>query len=102
MTQADDHLRGLFALDAPGARDAAFSTAVMERVMRRRFQEDVALLCGTSVLGAGGLWALWPVLQPLLMSLSQGLAPITGALVVAFCFQSILSGRPGSAVALES
>ena len=102
MTQADDHLRGLFALDAPDARDAAFSTAVMEKVMRRHFQEDVALLCGASVLFAGALWALWPVLQPVLRSLSLGLAPIAGALVVAFCFQSILSGRPGSAVALES
>ena len=102
MMQADDHLRGLFALDTPGARDAAFSTAVMERVMRRHFQEDVALLCGASVLFAGALWALWPVLQPVLLSLSQGLAPLAGALVVAFGIQVIVSGQPGSEVGLES
>ena len=57
MTQADDRLKALFALDEPPARDPAFSTAVMEQVMRRRFQEDVALLCGVSVVGGGGALA---------------------------------------------
>ncbi|WP_309606510.1 hypothetical protein [Phenylobacterium sp.] len=102
MTQADDHLRGLFASDAPDARDLTFSTAVMERVMRRRFQEDVALLSGASVLGAGALWVLWPVLQPVLVSLSQGFAPLVSALAVVLCIQIILNGRPVSATGLES
>ncbi len=102
MTHADDRLRGLFASDAPNARDAVFSTAVMEGVMLRRFQEDVALLCGASVLAAGALWALWPVLQPVLVSLSQGLAPLAGAMTVAFCIQQIASGQPASVADLES
>src|SRR5258708_3820201 len=72
MTQAADRLKALFAADEPPARAPGFSMAVMERLMRRRFQEDVAILCGVSVAGGAVLWPLWPVLQPTLVTLSQG------------------------------
>lgn len=102
MTQADDRLKALFSLDEPPARDPVFSTAVMEKVMRRRFQEDVALLCGLSVVGGGAFWLLWPTLQPVLVSLSQGLAPALGAIALAACALVILGGRPASVLGLGS
>jgi hypothetical protein len=101
MTQADDRLKALFAQDEPAARDAAFSMAVMEKVMRRRFQEDVAILCGVSIAGGAALWPLWPVLQPALVTLSQGFAPALGAVALAACTVVILGGRARSALGLS-
>ena len=98
MTQADDRLKALFAQDEPPARDPAFSMAVMEQVMRQRFREDVALLSGVSVIGAGALWLVWPTLQPALVAVSQGLAPALGAMAIAFCAVMIFGGRPASAL----
>jgi hypothetical protein len=102
MTQADDRLKALFAQDEPPARDPAFSMAVMEQVMRQRFREEVALLSGVSVIGAGALWLVWPTLQPALVSVSQGLAPALGAMAVAFCATMILGARPSHALGLGS
>jgi len=99
MRQADDRLKALFAMDEPPTRDTAFSTAVMEKVMRRRFLEDVALLCGLSVAGGGAFWLLWPALQPVVVSLSQGLAPALSAIALA---AGALGGRARSALGLES
>lgn len=101
MTQADDRLKALFAGDEPPARDAAFSMAVMEKVMRRRFQEDVAILCGVSIAGGVAMWPLWPVLQPTLVTLSQGFAPALGAVALAACAVMILGGRARSALGLS-
>jgi len=100
--RADDRLQALFALDAPPVRDPAFSTEVMARVMRRRFQEDVAFLLGVTALGALALWALWPVLQPLLLTLSRGFAPALGALALAGCALLVFDARARSALGLAS
>ena len=102
MSQADNRLKALFALDEPPQRDVVFSTAVMEKVMRRRFQEDVALLSAASLAGGGALWAVWPTLQPALVAVSQGLAPALGALALAACAAMILGGRARSALGLEA
>ncbi|MFL5295903.1 MAG: hypothetical protein ACJ798_05925 [Phenylobacterium sp.] len=102
MTQADDRLKALFALDEPPARDPAFSTAVLERMMRRRFQEEVLMLCGVTILGAVGLWVIWPVLEPALVTLSQGFAPALGAVALGVCAWIVLGGRPAAAIGAVS
>ena len=102
MTQADDRLKALFALDEPPARDIVFSTAVMEQVMRQRLREEVALLCAVSVVSAGVLWLVWPTLQPALVAMSQWMAPAAGALAIAFCATLFLGGRHGPELGLAS
>jgi hypothetical protein len=102
MTQADDRLKALFAIDEPPARDPGFSTVVMEQVMRQRLREEVALLCGVSVVFAGVLWLVWPTLQTALVTVSQGLAPALGAIAVAFCAVIILGGRPAAALGFST
>jgi hypothetical protein len=102
MDKADERLKALFALDEPPARDVVFSTAVVERLVRRQFQEDVALLSGASLVGAGALWAVWPSLHPALVAVSQGLAPAIATLVLLACAVGIVSGRAGAALAAES
>ena len=102
MTQADDRLKALFALDEPPARDPVFSAEVIEQVMRQRLREDVALLSGVSVVFAGALWLVWPTLQPALVAVSQGLAPALGAIGLAFCAAMVVGGRPASALGLST
>jgi hypothetical protein len=102
MTQADERLKALFAQDEPPARDPVFSHAVMAQVMRQRFREDVALLSGVSVVGAGAMWLVWPTLQPAVVAVSQGLSPAVGAIGLAICAVMILGGRPSTALGLAS
>jgi len=102
MTQSDDRLKALFAMDAPPARDPAFCTEVIEEVMRQRLREDIALLCAVSVIFAGVLWLVWPTLQPALVAVSQGLAPALGAMGLALCAAMILGGRPTSVLGLAT
>jgi hypothetical protein len=97
MSRDDERLKALFALDEPPARDAGFSTAVMEQLMRRRFLEDVGFLSVLTLAGAFGLWVLWPVLHPMLVTLSQGFAPAVGAIALGVCVWIVVGGRPGAA-----
>jgi hypothetical protein len=97
MPSADERLSALFALDEPPPRDPAFSALVMERVMRRRFQEEVAWLSVLALAGAGALWLLWPVLHPMLVGLSRGFAPALGAIALGVGAWIMLAGRPTAA-----
>lgn len=94
----DDRLKALFAYDEPPARDPAFSSAVMEDLMRRRFLTDVAMLSGVSALGGTALWALWPSLQPAILAVSQGLAPAIVAAALALGAAVVFSGRRPAAL----
>ncbi|MEO8114543.1 MAG: hypothetical protein ABI655_09185 [Phenylobacterium sp.] len=96
MSNADDRLKALFALDEPPARDAAFSAVVMEAVARRRLLGDLVLLGGASAVGGVALWAAWPTLQPAIVAISQGLAPGAAVLALLLCAGVILSGRAGA------
>jgi len=98
----DDRLKALFAQDEPPARDPVFSAAVGERLVRRRWLQDMALLAGLSVLGAITLWAMWPVLQPALTAVSDRLAPAAWALALAFSAVAILGGFGERAASPES
>ena len=100
MSKADDRLRALFAQDEPPTRDPVFATGVMERMMRRRFQEEVLVLSGATAVGGVSLWALWPLLHPVLIALSQGFAPVLGATALAVSALMILNGRPGAALGM--
>jgi hypothetical protein len=102
MTPADDRLKALFALDEPPARDPAFSAAVVERLARRRCLQDCAFLGALSGLGGVALWALWPVLHPALVAVSDRLAPSAWALALAFSAVAILGGLGERAPAVES
>jgi len=102
MTEADARLAALFAGDAPPARDPDFSTAVMERLARRRWLEDLALLAGLSAVGGAALWGLWPALQPTLAALSGALAPAAALLAAALWGAALLGGRPAGALGAES
>ena len=99
MTDADDRLKVLFAMDEPPARDPAFSTAVMAEIARRRFLVDVAMLSGVSLLGALVMWAAWPALAPLLMTLGRDLSPVMACLTLAATAVILLEGRVTSATA---
>ena len=93
MTDADARLKALFAEDEPPARDPAFSTAVMAEVARRRFVADMGLLAIATAAGGFALWALWPVLSPMITTLSQGLVPVVGCLALAAAAVAVLDGR---------
>lgn len=99
----DDRLKALLAYDEPLQRDPAFSAEVLSKVMRRQFVTDVAMLSGVSALGGAALWALWPSLQPALVSISQGLAPLLVAGGLAIGALVLLGGRQAPALlGLES
>ena len=100
---ADDRLKALFAQDEPPMRDTAFSAEVMEKVMRQRFRDEVALLSGVSVIGGGALWLVWPTLQAGLVTVAQGLAPAASAVAMAACITLVVGlWRPAHAHVLES
>jgi hypothetical protein len=92
---ADDRLKALFAHDQPPARDPAFSAAVIERMARRRWLQDVGLLAGMSAVGGMALWGFWPLIHPALGQLSGELAPAAVALVVALSTLGALRALPG-------
>jgi hypothetical protein len=102
MTLAEDRLKALFAQDEPSARDPAFSTAVMERLARRRWLQDLAFLGALSGLGGLALWAAWPVLQPALAAVSGELAPAAFGLAVALSAVAMLGGQVFHAQSAES
>lgn len=102
MTSADDRLTALFAQDEPPTYDPAFSTAVMERLVRRRWLQDMAFLAGLSALGGVVLWGVWPVLQPALTAVSGELAPAAFGVAVALSAVAMLGGQVFHAPSAES
>lgn len=94
MTENDATLSAFFAASEPPARDHAFQAEVMARVARRRFQRELALIGGLSLLGGAVLWALAPVISPVLQSLGQELVPAAAALAVVMALSLMVTGRP--------
>lgn len=65
MSDADALLQSLLAVEEPPARDFAFTLAVMERVERRRFWTEAAMLVPAVFAACLVLWALAPALNEL-------------------------------------
>ena len=101
MTRPDDHLAALFVEDLPPARDPAFSALVLEVVARRRFQQEMVFIAAASLVGAAVLATLWPVLQPAMHALAQGLAPAGLAIGAAAMVVILASWRPGADLGLR-
>jgi len=102
MTDADDRLKALFALDEPPARDPGFTTAVMEEIARREFRADMLQLAGVTALGALVLWALWPVVTPILTTASEALLPAAAGLALAAALTWLAGERPAEALGAET
>lgn len=101
MTDADDRLKALFGEDELPARDPVFTTAVMETIARRRFYLEVARLSGVTALGGLVLWAVWPVLTPILADLVPGLSPVMACLTLAVTAVVLLDGRVTAAAGVK-
>jgi len=54
---------------------------------------DMGLLAATTTAGGFVLWALWPVLSPMLTTVSQGLVPVVACLTLAATAVAVLDGR---------
>ncbi len=76
MSDSDDRLKALFALDLPPAQDGFFSTEVMAALACRRFRQDMAAVTLWSLAGALALALLGPVVVPALQAMATGLAPV--------------------------
>lgn len=105
MSELDHRLRAIFAEDPPAANDAAFTMAVMANVARQRFALEVAALSAVTALGGLVLWAVWPLLAPVLVSVSQGLAqglaPLGAALAIAVGAVVLIGGQADTLLARE-
>lgn len=93
MSSLDARVQALFAEDLPSQVDPGFSAMIMEQVARRQLVAEMVSLGGVAALGGLVLWALWPQLAPALVLLSQGLAPLGAALVLAVGTIMLLGGR---------
>jgi hypothetical protein len=78
----EDRLSAFLNADRPPARDLAFEAVVMQRVFGRRL---VATLMTVGALAAAlgvVLWALAPLLTPLIESIGALLGPVAAALTL--------------------
>lgn len=77
----DDTIAAFFAEQAPPARDLAFQAVVAERIARRRAWMTVLALAPWTIAAAAILWAVGPVVLPLVEGLGEALAPTAAILV---------------------
>lgn len=85
MTPDETHdlaLAAFFAGQAPPARDLAFEARVAAGVARRRAVATVLALVPWTIAGTVMLWALAPLIAPVVDGLSQTLAPAAAILML--------------------
>jgi hypothetical protein len=80
---ADIDLDALFAADLPPKHDADFLVAVAQRVARRRLALELAWGALMAVVAAVVLWAVAPLVNPLLEPVGKMLLIVTPAAVIA-------------------
>ena len=79
-TTPDHVLSAFFAGQSPPARDLMFEARVAGKVARRRAIATVLALVPWTVAGMVVLWALAPLMVPLLEGLGRTLAPAVAIL----------------------
>jgi hypothetical protein len=78
----DQTLSAFFAEQAPPARDLMFEARVAGRVARRRAVATVLALVPWTIAAVAVLWALAPLVAPVVEGLGQTLAPAVALLVL--------------------
>jgi hypothetical protein len=87
---ADRTLAAFFAEASPPARDLAFEARVAAKIARRRTVATVAALVPWTVAASVLLWAIGPLLGPLVDGLSETLAP--AATILALTALTVVMG----------
>jgi hypothetical protein len=85
MSDADERLKALFALDRPPRHDPAFVLEVAHRLHRRRLWLELFGLIPWVIAASAILWVLTPWLQMVSRPAASGLALVTPAAGLAFC-----------------
>jgi hypothetical protein len=102
MTEMDDRLGALFALDEPRVSSPRFVAEVMEEVARRRFHRDLQALCLVTLVAVTFMAVAWPLVRPGLEVLAHALNPVlmSGSIVLGLL---VLTSRRGlSLLGLET
>jgi len=82
MTNPDDKLAGLWAMDAAPEVDPAFEQAVSARIGRRQILREIGEVVVWAAPAAAVTWAVWPSLAPAAQPLLQGAVQIGPVLVI--------------------
>lgn len=75
MTDVDERLAALWAMDEAPADDPTFVVSVMEAVARRRLRARLVWSGVLATASSAGLWAVAPMVEAALGAASGGLAP---------------------------
>jgi len=102
MTEMDDRLSVLFAMDEPRVSSPRFVAEVMEEVARRRFYRDVQTLCLLTFVVSALLVTVWPFIGPGVETLIHALTPAVFAGSVALSLLVLTSRRGLSLLGLET
>jgi hypothetical protein len=97
MSEADERLKGLFALDQPPPRDAAFVLETAKRIQKRLFWLELLAGAPWAVAASAILWAFAPVLEDVGRPMATLLAASTPAAVLAATAFFVLSPRSPAA-----
>lgn len=79
---ADHTLTAFFAQQSPPPRDLAFEARVAAGIARRRVVATIVALMPWTIAASVLLWALAPLLGPVVDGLSQTLAPAAAILTL--------------------
>jgi len=82
MTNPDDKLARLWAMDEAPEVDPAFGQAVSARIGRRQILREIGEVVAWAVPAAAVTWAVWPSLAPAAQPLLQGAVQIGPVLVI--------------------
>ncbi len=83
MDGLEKDLTALLAADAPPARDAAFALAVMARIERRRYRDELVSNAAMACLAALLLFALAAPVTELMQGVSANLATVLAVTILA-------------------